>query len=741
MADLELVYAAAKARLDEVASQPFVMTDLIWRAIELILSAMQYKDDLIMYLLVGLVDFDIGVILGERRYFDPHLREIDRALVEITNRDADPFTKPQAVLNDIIWPKDSPDGYPAPKESLDWPAAWQATLAASPSLFAAARVFANTITTNQVHHPKAGLHGPNDFMGVLRRLDELSIMRFEQSVLEKPDWQTKLGDTAIVDRWREESAAQGIEDDMFDYALAELRYFSDSQDKLTGIMHSSVPAVMVSDKLIDEADAQELRNLAERIETTEPKDYHPGSNDIVLDLVHPSLYCYVRGRTRRYAGSDQAGETPSKWPAPSGLSETAQKITSERESVAQRIIDHIGPQLTRNSFVSPQASLDHAGQGRTTKGTSPAADQVESAWPAFSDRRTQVRFFDRSKVPVSSDYQWLPVDILVRDDCASKLRSYIPNLHPILYADAYPMLERIISRMWPLFESAIQESRRYGQVEAFKYSGRHRDLWDTSKAGQPPQEYNYEEDDIDTYYEDIRDWQRALIFKRPPVKPFSAPKEIETRWEDWPVKLRDGEFQLIVKLANVHLTPDKPAYDGSSWHVEGTLTERIVATGLYYYDEENISTSRLSFRQSVAGLAEDEAYEQDQHSHLTHLYGASNSASASQHLGSVHTPQGRALSFVNGMQHRVEPFGLADPSLPGHRKILALFLVDPTNRILSTSDVPPMRHDWAPNATGDYGLMDLEEAQQHRANLMTERAAFTSLVDGVFQQEYALCEH
>lgn len=46
------------------------------------------------------------------------------------------------------------------------------------------------------------------------------------------------------------------------------------------------------------------------------------------------------------------------------------------------------------------------------------------------------------------------------------------------------------------------------------------------------------------------------------------------------------------------------------------------------------------------------------------------------------------------MQHRVRPFSLADPTKPGHRKILAIFLVDPHIRILSTANVPPQRRDW-----------------------------------------------
>ena len=74
-------------------------------------------------------------------------------------------------------------------------------------------------------------------------------------------------------------------------------------------------------------------------------------------------------------------------------------------------------------------------------------------------------------------------------------------------------------------------------------------------------------------------------------------------------------MQVIVKLANIHLTPEKPDYKGGSWHIEvcirvkaeshdadnykGQLNEHICASALYYYDEENITPSYLAFREGV----------------------------------------------------------------------------------------------------------------------------------------------
>ena len=77
--------------------------------------------------------------------------------------------------------------------------------------------------------------------------------------------------------------------------------------------------------------------------------------------------------------------------------------------------------------------------------------------------------------------------------------------------------------------------------------------------------------------------------------------------------------------------------------------------------------------------------------------------------------EGRLVTFPNTVQHRVAPFALADPTKPGHRKILALFLIDPHRRVISTANVPPQQAEWA----GDQGalaqgLMTMEEAKSYQ---------------------------
>uniref|UniRef100_K3W8K3 DUF4246 domain-containing protein n=1 Tax=Globisporangium ultimum (strain ATCC 200006 / CBS 805.95 / DAOM BR144) TaxID=431595 RepID=K3W8K3_GLOUD len=114
------------------------------------------------------------------------------------------------------------------------------------------------------------------------------------------------------------------------------------------------------------------------------------------------------------------------------------------------------------------------------------------------------------------------------------------------------------------------------------------------------------------------------------------------------ITLKGKTVQVIVKVAEILLTPESPKYDGGSWHIEGTDAEQIVATGIYYFDSENIRDSRLSLRVNV-----DE-------------------------------PD----------RHKVEPFELNDPMVPGAHKILAFFLVDPEKTIPSTSVIPPQKQHW-----------------------------------------------
>ena len=202
--------------------------------------------------------------------------------------------------------------------------------------------------------------------------------------------------------------------------------------------------------------------------------------------------------------------------------------------------------------------------------------------------------------------------------------------------------------------------------------------------------------------------------------------------------------------------------------------EHIVSTALYYYDVCNITDCHLAFRQQSTFDDMDIYYEQNDHLFLSAIFGCENDTSCIQELGKVRSRQGRLLTFPNTLQHRVGSFKLADPSKPGHRKVLALFLVDPNVRVISTANVPCQRADWwaerlvgEADGTGEDGRprdrltrlpnevrdmiidrvegfpINVEEARALRLDLMAERMNWGKKQMELFEEAsvFSLCEH
>jgi len=115
-----------------------------------------------------------------------------------------------------------------------------------------------------------------------------------------------------------------------------------------------------------------------------------------------------------------------------------------------------------------------------------------------------------------------------------------------------------------------------------------------SEEERARQERYAEELEYDENYRTWKEENRILI--QPEPNPF-APKEPPVT--DLREKFAKSGLRIIFKLANIHLTPEKPNYEGGFWHIEGALNEHICATSLYYYDQENVTENHLAFRQSV----------------------------------------------------------------------------------------------------------------------------------------------
>eukprot|EP00892_Ulva_mutabilis_P004377 jgi/Ulvmu1/2310/UM013_0158.1 len=156
----------------------------------------------------------------------------------------------------------------------------------------------------------------------------------------------------------------------------------------------------------------------------------------------------------------------------------------------------------------------------------------------------------------------------------------------------------------------------------------------------------------------------------------------------FPRSLKGRNLQVIVKYAQIMLTPERPENGGGVWHVEGMENEAIAASCIAYLAAHNITESRLHFRAWV----DDPEYEQNDFVSVEmKLYGLVSDETVIDPMGSVLCTPGRMLCWPNSYQHRVAPFKLADPKQPGVRTIAAVLLVDPNTRITLARDVPPQQ--------------------------------------------------
>ncbi|WP_328656449.1 DUF4246 domain-containing protein [Nocardia salmonicida] len=475
----------------------------------------------------------------------------------------------------------------------------------------------------------------------VRTVRELEMMRLSAAIRAKFQWHQKINDADIVARWTREAAELGLTEAQIRYVLDELAYYAGLRDETAGIEVSAVDGVWQSDTLIDEALRARLGEAARVLEDVPAaeQDWHPGSNGQVRNLVHPSLYCLVRGVSR-----------PADAPWPS---------------------------------------------------------------PATND----------AKYAYSKKFQWLPTDVDVTDGGDVAFRSYVNNVDPARHHALESVLPELFARMLPLLANVLTDLRqpRPVRIDVNPFT-----WYDDSEPTQPTEE----SDEAEEAYEEA--WNHWWENRRPAI-PDAPVFEPPTPADDTVrVDLNGRRLQVIVKLANIHLTPEKPEYPGGSWHVEAMLNERIVATGIYYWDNENITDSVLGFRAAV----DDPEYQQNDETGMREVFGLADEDILNQDLGSVQATAGRCVAFPNILQHRVAPFRLQDPTRNGHRKILAFFLVDPSITIVSTSDIPPQQ-PWSPTST-----MTPAQAEEFREELMRERKFFIDEHnDELYEREFSLCEH
>nr|GAT49900.1 predicted protein [Mycena chlorophos] len=548
-----------------------------------------------------------------------------------------------------------------------------------------------------------------------RTLAELRMYALSWAIRSKPGWEAKIKDAQIMANWRAEATVQQeallnpqkLTENMINFVLQELHSYAQLVDAETGIQAGPFDAIWYSDRLLSSKLLSALRAEALDLEAIPNtlKDWHPRSNGQVLDLVHPSLYPIVYGRTQ-------------------SLSAAHIKIPT-----------------------------------------------LHDKW-----RRSP------GSISMSKKFCWLPSDFAISSTGEASLVSpYINNLHPQHHAGLYRVIEHVVGSFIPLFERVLSQINgserdllRHGQNDPPPGTGRivRSRIFVTRMIGY---DFKLAANEVpciwlngDTGFRDDFETEEAMYEAVERLPEAHAAYNGVLERSIVPYSLRGKTIQCIVKLANIHLTPENTEYAGGSWHVEGMLNERIVASGIYYYDEENITESSLAFRVTTTPPA---YHAQDDEVCAEILYGMQRDSHCVQDIGSITTPSGRALAWPNIYQHCVAPFRLADSTRPGHRKIMAIFLVDPSlDPIPSATTIPPQQSEWARYALeeaqqdlnslisklpvelvhricaelecaagGRY--MGRAEAEAIRLELMDERTVFVKSRERVLSGSFNMCEH
>ncbi|VUC23569.1 unnamed protein product [Clonostachys rosea] len=547
---------------------------------------------------------------------------------------------------------------------------------------------------------------------------EVAMMVVMDLLTDKPDFHVKIFDDEIAKKWKTEALAipdeqlyqqianhlgslpplpKGIlDEDCLDYCIQELRAKAEFYKKtsLVPTMDACASACK-SDTIVDDSLKEELRAAFIKLkeEQGENPDWHPRSHDQVQDLVHPSLYPLVYGKSRVFTDEVVGVEDAiDKW---AGKGEVIPKPTLER----------------------PQS-------------------QSEWEW-----RMVEPAFW-------STEYQWLPANLQRQADGKFKFTSYINNLHPNKHAEIYATIEKLVEKALPAWDLCLNPDGRAssnGGRNSLRIpvpedpSDENEDNWDppSSEHVDVPKKYDSEGEEESEEEDDYgrtpqeAEWHRI----RRPIHPKPPSFQAWNYQVDEGSRLRDryDRLQVIVKMASIEIATNQVEFPAGNWHVEGQMNEHIVGTALYYLDSENVTPSYLDFRMPTSYEQDDlqDKLGQDQFDYAEQIYGTDfKQTTAMQYYGRIETKEGRLLAFPNVFHHRVSDFERVDETKPGHRRFIALWLVDPETRIISTANVPPQQQSWwLDNIFQDATDENAGDIPQVIAQHMKERIPSNEIVD------------
>ncbi|KAJ2258438.1 hypothetical protein GGI13_000611 [Coemansia sp. RSA 455] len=473
--------------------------------------------------------------------------------------------------------------------------------------------------------------------GPIDALVERQMRQMSSDIRSQLDWMETINDADTRTGWAAEAKAKGLTDVELAYVLDELAYYASLHPPGSNARLSAADNVWFCDVLVDAQTTNKLKDYEAILESVSDrqKDWYPNDRSRILNLIDPSLFPLIYSRSK----------------------------------------------FCRQTGTSPQAALKLGEVGEfpgSLEGWCKALNVTKDIEPDYYLPIVVRRYGTYA----SEKFSWLPSEFRVDDNGAVTIESYINNLHPVKHAAMYPIIASVFSKFLPLLEQVVTD---------IVHSRRPRVKLD------PDEYYKSDEPLIDScdddYFEENILWKSRATFVPPQPEPFTLPERPVS-----PYNLRGRRLQAIVKMSNIELTPKRPIYGGEDWSVAGLANERIIATGIFFYDVANIAPSSMRFREALSSLDyEMEGYDIES---VVNVYGIEQDQlgerdRVSQELGSVGIKYGRCVVFPNVHQFKLPELKLADETKTGHCKMLTFYFVDPSTRIPSTEIVPPQQQDWS----------------------------------------------
>lgn len=320
------------------------------------------------------------------------------------------------------------------------------------------------------------------------------------------------------------------------------------------------------------------------------KDWHPNSGQKVLNLVHPSLFPLVYGRT----------------------------------------------QVLEHGHVGLLDCLDACGRGEIPPEQIPEVKQER--YGRWGIAQTEVRF--------SSRFQWLPADVKFVGTTGTdvEITSYINNLFPAHHLGLYSTISKFIGKAIPMWnevlvkgyngripprikvwhaqiepssepDDIIQEESDDDEINRIRFSQSAAKVLEYLNTPDNPDVVTESDEELDEKFaheawideaHNVGDLHEAVNWKYKRVRRILHPEPGDSiSFEEWKAgttpRERIGGFgftsrilnheyqeihleqdfraqglQVIVKLASIELTPEKSEYAGGDWHLEGMMNERKV---------------------------------------------------------------------------------------------------------------------------------------------------------------------